>query len=81
MACPYATNIGGCTSCSTIFNQVERLMKHNPIAVEKGKEYCGACGCVVRVKVLIPNETLDRAEGQEKPPYHERCWRLPEGGA
>ena len=77
MSCPLATSIGGCEGCTTLFKKAVELMdKKNPLTVEEGKEFCGACGCLIRAKCLIPNATLDRAEGGTKPKYWEGCWRL-----
>ncbi len=78
MSCPLATSIGGCDSCTTLYKKmVEMLASKNPLKVEEGKEFCGACGCLLLAKTAIPNTTLDRAEGSEKPRYLEgHCWRL-----
>lgn len=72
--CELATAIGGCKGCSSLFRKLERVMKHNPIDMPKHQEFCGACGCVLRLKVFIPNDVLDRAE-TERPKYHPSCWR------
>ncbi len=76
MACPLATSIGGCKGCVTAFRQIERALAKNPITVDPEKEFCWACGCLIRAKSLIPNNILDRAEGITRPPYAEGCWRL-----
>lgn len=77
MSCPLATSIGGCEGCTTLYKKmVEMIGKTNPLTVERGKEFCGACGCLLLAKSAIPNATLDRAEGSTKPRYHEKCWRL-----
>jgi hypothetical protein len=78
MSCPLATSIGGCEGCTTLYKKmVEMLATKNPLTVETGKEFCGACGCLLLAKTAIPNATLDRAEGSTKPRYLEgHCWRL-----
>lgn len=73
-SCPLATSIGGCKGCSAVFRTMERALKHDPIEMPASQEFCGACGCVVRLKVLIPNDILDSAEAV-RPPYWEGCWR------
>ena len=50
---------------------------HSKPKQKKGKDFCGACGCAIRWKAWIPNETLNKAE-VEKPDYHETCWRRDE---
>lgn len=72
--CELATSIGGCKGCSSVFRRMERALKHDPIPMPPNKEFCGACGCVIRLKVLIPNDILDRAEA-ERPKYATQCWR------
>ena len=77
MSCPLAMSIGGCESCTTLYKKmVEMLANKNPLTVEPGKEFCGACGCLILAKTAIPNITLDRAEGATKPRYALGCWRL-----
>lgn len=76
MSCPLATSIGGCSGCHSIVKKVTEFMdRANPLTVEEGKEFCGACGCLLLAKSAIPNETLDRAEGESRPRYWEGCWR------
>ena len=75
MGCPLAVAIGGCEGCSAVFRTINRLLRRSPVAADKGREFCGACGCLLKLKTLIPNDVLDRAE-TERPPYAEGCWRL-----
>lgn len=74
-ACPLATSIGGCRGCSSAFRQIERALAKSPITTTPEKEFCGACGCLLRAKVMIPNDTLNKVEASERPPYAEGCWR------
>jgi hypothetical protein len=73
-ACPMATSIGGCRACSAVFRKMERALKHDPIEMPAEQEFCGACGCVLRLKCLVPNDILDAAEKQ-RPDYAPGCWR------
>lgn len=75
MQCPLVGHASGCSACNAAFKSVSKLLTGFPLQMEPYKEFCGACGCYLPLKAWIPNETLDRAE-TEKPPYHERCWRL-----
>ncbi len=75
-ACPLASSIGGCRSCVSAFRQIERALAKCPITTSPEKEFCGSCGCLTRLHVLVPNSTLDRAMGEKRPPYHADCWRL-----
>ncbi len=75
--CPLATGgIGGCESCFDLIRKTREFVQASPIQFDEGKDVCGACGCYLPAKVLLANKTLDRAEGQEKPRYWEKCWRL-----
>ncbi len=75
--CPLATGgIGGCKSCFDLIRKTREFVQASPIQFEKDKDVCGACGCYLPAKVLLANRTLDRAEGQEKPRYWDKCWRL-----
>ena len=75
MACPLAIGIGGCRPCHSVFKMADKLFPDNPIPVIPDKEFCGACGCRISWKAHIPNHILDKAEGSNRPPYAEGCWR------
>ena len=75
--CPLATNVSGCTLCDAAFRKMGRLMEKNPIQAPAGKEFCGACKCMIPVKVWVPNATLDAAEADDVQLYHPDCWRHP----
>jgi hypothetical protein len=75
-ACPMACGIGGCWHCNGLFTTVKKLIRKDVGRSAPGKEWCGACGCNCELKSLIDNDTLDKAEGKDKPAYHESCWRL-----
>jgi hypothetical protein len=82
LQCPLrTTRPGGCESCFSILKKAVKLMEDkNPIKIEPDedgtvRDTCGACQCLVLVKSLLPNSTLDKAEGDRRPPYWEKCWR------
>lgn len=75
MSCPLATSIGGCESCHTLYKQALKLVGDGSGNVEKGKEFCGACGCLILAKTALSQKTLDKAEGSSRPLYWGGCWR------
>ena len=77
--CPLSGEIGGCRKgCSAIFKTVARALPDNPVSPPREKEFCLACGCWIEAKVWLPNDTLDAAEGGDRPDYAPGCWRRPE---
>ena len=78
-SCPLVTGgIGGCEGCFDLIRKARDFVQSSPIKFEENKDACGACGCFLPAKVLLSNKTLDRAEGEQKPRYWEKCWRLEE---
>jgi len=75
-ACPMAITIGGCRVCYEAFRKIENMTKNMPLPPLPAKEFCGACGCVIRYKALIDNDTLDKAEKGNRPLYSKECWRI-----
>jgi len=73
-ACPMAGGISGCKGCGSILKSAERLLLNSPIKFPEDKSFCLACGCYLKAKILLPNETLNKAE-PVKPEYHKNCWR------
>jgi len=74
MTCPLATSISGCMGCHGILKNIDRAFPKNPIPDDPEKRFCGACGCVLKLKVWLPQDVLDRAE-KVRPKYWEHCWR------
>ena len=74
MNCPLRREtIGGCMfGCKALLRKAARALANDHADPKLG--FCGACGCWLKLKTLVPNPTLDRAEA-ERPPYHESCWR------
>jgi hypothetical protein len=76
-SCPLATGgIGGCEGCFSLIRKAKDFVGTSPIKFEENKDACGACGCFLPAKILISNKTLDKAEGEQRPRYWEKCWRL-----
>jgi hypothetical protein len=75
--CPMAVPInGGCRPCSAVFKEIKKLIKDRPDTLERGREACEACGCFLRLKLLVPSDVLDKAEKGNTPDYAPGCWRL-----
>ena len=75
-ACPMATSVGMCFGCSSIMSAATRALRGREVVLPKDKTVCSACGCWISAKALLDNETLNKAEGSNRPPYAEGCWRL-----
>jgi hypothetical protein len=82
MDCPLRTTMpGGCTGCFTLLGKAEKLLaKKDAITIEPDadgfvRNVCGACGCFIPLKVWLEDSTLNKAEGDNRPAYWERCWR------
>lgn len=79
--CPLRSDLpAGCLSCFSLVKSVLKFIERNPNRItpdEDGvvRNACGACWCLIDAKVLLPNSTLDKAEGSERPAYWEGCWR------
>lgn len=80
--CPIrTTSPKGCTGCFTLVKKANALLaKNDAIVIEPDddgwvRDTCGACGCLLPLKVFLDNETLDTAEGSTRPAYWEQCWR------
>lgn len=82
LTCPIrTTQPGGCNGCFTLVKKAHQLMGKNDALViepdEDGfvRDTCGACGCILPLKVWLDNQTLNTAEGSNRPAYWEGCWR------
>ena len=82
MDCPLRTTMpGGCTGCFTLLGKAEKLLaKKDAVTIEPDadgfkRDVCGACGCFIPLKVWLEDSTLNKAEGDNRPAYWERCWR------
>ena len=78
MSCPKAGKVGGCGACAgfgKLYRWAQKILKFNNFGVPEEKQHCLACCCVVELKALLYNSTLDKAEGDKRPPYWSECWR------
>jgi hypothetical protein len=78
--CPNNTHPPGCTSCSSgvIRGIVARIVGGHSHPMDVNLRACAICGCDLRAKVRIPQDTLTRNMPKEKlavlPPF---CWLKP----
>lgn len=70
--CPANTKLGWCRKCQNLLGWAMRVMKG--FQTEAKPDVCARCGCLLRVKVWIPNALLDKAE-KAKVEYEPGCWR------
>lgn len=81
--CPLRSEApGGCEGCYTLLRKARTLMgKNDALKIEpdedgKLRDTCAACLCLIPLKGWMGNAALDRCEGEKKPAYWEKCWRL-----
>ena len=74
MGCPNAVSISFCEKCVMAWMKMKRMMTKNPLPDNPERRFCASCGCYIRLKVLIPNDILDKAE-PVRPKYAPGCWR------
>jgi hypothetical protein len=78
MSCPKAGYVGGCGACAgfgRLYKWAKKILKLNGFGVPEDKQHCLACCCVIELKALLFNSTLNKAEGKIRPPYWNGCWR------
>lgn len=81
LTCPLRSGLpAGCPSCYSLLKSALKFVEKSPNRIQPDEDgvtrnACGACWCLIDAKVLLPNATLDKAEGSERPLYWEGCWR------
>ena len=85
ISCPMrGESPGGCDGCYSLLRKAKDLLGGKSAltieADESGavRDTCQACLCVLPIKVFLTSETLDKCEGDRRPPYAPGCWRLEE---
>lgn len=84
LTCPLRSDApSGCGGCYTLLRKAKDLMGgKSALTVEPDadgtvRDTCSACLCLLPLKVFMTSETLDKCEGDRRPPYQEGyCWRL-----
>jgi hypothetical protein len=83
MICPLRSEApSGCSGCYTLLRKAKDLLSgKSAITIEPDadgvvRDTCKACLCVLPLKATMTSSTLDKCEGERRPPYAEGCWRL-----
>jgi hypothetical protein len=72
--CPLNVPVKGCLGCSGVSVLVRSIRgKQHKTSVDEQLNVCDACGCELKVKVLVPTEALD-SSGVDYPAW---CWQRP----
>lgn len=76
-ACPLNQEFGvGCQGCKTFLRRAAEALGSRVTGSDADLKDCLACGCVLKLKVWIPQDTLDKAEAGNTPEYDPACWRI-----
>lgn len=76
LECPLHTHAGGCRGCRGILKRIGEVIGDRRSAHHDQLKDCAACGCTLSLKVWVPDDVLDKTEGDVPPKYAEGCWRL-----
>lgn len=71
--CAFNRNPDGCGACSTLFSLMEAAIPTS--RMESGLKACGACGCALKAKVLMPQAVIDESNRGRGIVYPEHCWQ------
>lgn len=67
--CPLNVPVSGCFGCAGIANAAMDFVAQRKTAKDEALQSCNVCGCFLRVKVWMPEESM--SQGQEWPKW---CW-------
>jgi hypothetical protein len=71
--CPMNIEVTGCTECQGSLRWLAEWMSKEEARADDGLKNCGICRCVLRLKVLVPDEVLAKTvDPSEEYPAH--CW-------
>jgi hypothetical protein len=74
--CPYNVNVQGCAGCTNIASMIFNATGDRQTPHDTQLRNCQVCGCVNKVQVWVPKETLDQGltpEMRESLP--DWCWK------
>lgn len=74
--CPYNVNVTGCAGCTNIAGMIFSATGDRQTSHDLQLRNCQVCGCVNKVQVWVPKETLDQGltpEMRESLP--DWCWK------
>jgi len=75
--CPMNLSVPGCLGCSGVAKLV-KVIRGNHVTTHDAKlEVCDACGCELKVKVLVPAEVLAEGSAPAGVAYPSWCWQNP----
>ena len=70
--CPLNVQVSGCLGCSGVSKLVRHIRNKRTTSFDPNLHTCEACGCELKVKVLVPLDVIDNT-GVE---YPEHCWQV-----
>lgn len=74
--CPYNVNVQGCAGCTNIAGLIFNVTGSKTTSHDLQLRNCQICGCVNKVQVWIPKETLKKGISPEmRESFPEWCWK------
>lgn len=74
--CPYNVNVQGCAGCTNIAGMIFSTTGDRQTQYDTQLRNCQICGCVNKVQVWVPKETLDQGLTPEmKESLPDWCWK------
>lgn len=74
--CPYNVNIQGCAGCTNIAGMIFNATGDRETQYDQQLKNCQICGCVNKVQVWVPKETLDQGLSPEmREDLPNWCWK------
>lgn len=71
VTCPKNVTVSGCLGCTGVAALVRKIRGDHKTSVDHKLNACNACGCELKVKVLVPSEVIDN-RGLAYPSW---CWQ------
>ena len=74
--CPYNVNVQGCAGCTNIASMIFNATGDRQTPHDTQLRNCQICGCVNKVQVWVPKETLDQGLSPEmRESLPDWCWK------
>lgn len=74
LGCPHNIDVAGCTGCQGVVRWLAEFMdKTEAEAVDPDLKNCGVCGCVLKLKTMLPAEVI-RETTNPRDSYPDPCW-------
>lgn len=72
--CPHNVTVKGCSGCQGVTRWLAEFMsRENAEREDPGLHNCGVCGCVLKLKTLLPRDVID-ATTDPLDEYPDHCW-------